>query len=212
VGELLVLKLMTKTMNYGLDYMFVDSLKEEFGLKSLEMRRIKSDVYFSLVDKSKKNFYENWKLEIGGKKEVYCVMKYYENVGDLNWHKDLLKNEKVMEEMLKIRLFDGLFRSSDNNLRNIIVLKDGTLLSIDEGDIFGKRKNVFEKGDWCKKSKWCLENMERIIEEFIYGNKKKERLELILKKMKEFGFYDEKLKECEERFNNYKEIIKTEFV
>ena len=106
-------------MNYGLDYMFVDSLKEEFGLKSLEMRRMESDVCFSLVDKSKKNFCGNWKLDIGDKKEVYCVMKYYENVGDLNRNKDMLKNEKVMEEMMKIRLFDGLFRSSDNIIRNI---------------------------------------------------------------------------------------------
>ena len=198
-------------MNYGLDYMFVDGLKEEFGLKSLEMRRIKSDVYFSLVDKSKKNFYENWKLEIGEKKEIYCVMKYFENNGDLSSKKDLLKNEKVMEEMLKIRLFDGLFRSSDNNLRNIMVLKDGTLLSIDEGDIFGKRKNVFEKSDWCKKSKWCMQNVEMIVDEFICGENKKNRLDIILKKMKEFGFNDDKIKECEEQFNNYKEIIKMEF-
>jgi len=212
VGEMLVLKLMTKTMNYGLDYMFVDNLKEEFGLKSLEMRRIKSDVYFSLVDKSKKNFYENWKLEFGGKKEVYCVMKYFENVGDLSSNKEVLKNEKVIEDMLKIRLFDGLFRSSDNNLRNIMVLNDGALLSIDEGDIFGKRKNVFEKGDWCKKSKWCIENVDRIVDEFIYGENKEKRLEIILKKMKEFGFNDNKLKECEERYNNYKKIIKMEFV
>ena len=173
---------------------------------------MESDVCFSLVDKSKKNFCGNWKLDIGDKKEVYCVMKYYENVGDLNGNKNLLKNEKVMEEMLKIRLFDGLFRSSDNNLRNIIVLDDSALLSIDEGDIFGKRKNIFEKGDWCKKSKWCVENVDRIVDEFIYGENKEKRLEIILKKMKEFGFKDEKLKECEERFNNYKEIIKTEFV
>ena len=205
VGELLVLKLMTKTMNYGLDYMFVDSLKEEFGLKSLEMRRMEIDMYFSLVDKSKKNFCGNWKLEIGGKKEVYCVMKYYENMGDLNGHKDMLKNEKVMEEMMKIRLFDGLFRSSDNIIRNILVLKDGALLSIDEGDIFGKRKNIFQKGDWCKKSKWCIENIGRIIAEFICVENKK-RLEIILKKMKEFGFNDEKIKECGERFNNYNKI------
>ena len=206
VGELLVLKLMTKTMNYGLDYMFVDSLKEEFGLKSLEMRRMESDVCFSLVDKSKKNFCGNWKLDIGDKKEVYCVMKYYENVGDLNRNKDMLKNEKVMEEMMKIRLFDGLFRSSDNIIRNILVLNDGALLSIDEGDIFGKRKNIFQKGDWCKKSKWCVENVGRIVDEFICGENKEKRLEIILKKMKEFGLNDEKIKECGERFNNYNKI------
>jgi len=210
VGELLVIKLMSKTLNYGLDYMFVDSLKEEFGLKSLEMQRIKSNLCFSLVDKSKKNFYRNWKLETGGTNEVYCVMKYFENIGDLIGNKELLEDAKVVEEMLKIRLFDGLFRSSDNNLRNIIVLKDETLLSIDEGDIFGKRKNVFEKGDWCKKSKWCTENIDRIIEEFIYGKDKKGRLAIILEKMKEFDFSNEKIKECEERFNNYKEIIKAE--
>ena len=42
---------------------------------------------------------------------------------------------------MKIRLFDGLFMSSDNILKNILVNEYGDLLSIDEGDLFGKRKD-----------------------------------------------------------------------
>ena len=44
--------------------------------------------------------------------------------------------QSVKKEALKIRLFDGLFRSSDNIPRNILVNDMNELLSIDEGDIF----------------------------------------------------------------------------
>ena len=73
---------------------------------------------------------------------IYCMMDYFESVGDLGKNKKYLKDESVANEALKIRLFDGLFRSSDNVLRNILVNKDGELLSIDEGDMFGKRKLI----------------------------------------------------------------------
>ena len=44
-----------------------------------------------------------------------------------------MKDESVKRQALKIRLFDGLFRSSDNILRNILVNQSHELLSIDEG-------------------------------------------------------------------------------
>ena len=63
-----------------------------------------------------------------------------------------LKSENVMKNVLKIRLYDGLFRSSDNINRNILYCeKNNWCISIDENDIFGKRKLVFNKVDEIKK-------------------------------------------------------------
>ena len=67
---------------------------------------------------------------------------YFENIGDLGKNKEFLKDERILKECLKIRLFDGLFRSSDNNMRNILVDKGGELLSIDEGDIYSVGSNA----------------------------------------------------------------------
>ena len=36
---------MRKSFNYGRDYMMVDELKEEFGVKPINMQRIKSNKY-----------------------------------------------------------------------------------------------------------------------------------------------------------------------
>ena len=107
-------------------------------------------------DKKKKTFVGNWKW--GEREVVYCVMDDFENVGDLGKNKGFLERDEVFMESLKIRLYDGLFRSSDNILRNILVDSDGVVLSIDEGDIYGKRKLVFNKNDWFCKS----ENVEKL--------------------------------------------------
>ena len=52
---------------------------------------------------------------------IYCIMDYFENIGDLGKNKNLLNMEYIRKEMWKIRLYDGLFRSSDNILRNILM-------------------------------------------------------------------------------------------
>ena len=41
-------------------------------------------------------------------------MDYWPNIGDLGKHKEVMEDITVKREALKIRLFDGLFRSSDN--------------------------------------------------------------------------------------------------
>jgi hypothetical protein len=206
-NELYVLKEMGKSFNNGKDYMFVDDVKKEFDILDLKMRLIKSDKCLKLKDKSIRSWKDNWELE---KKEgVYSMMKYYENIGDLGKYKDMLKSEEKMYSMLKIRLFDGLFRSSDNILRNILVLNDGRLLSIDENDIFGKRMEVFGKSDWCLNSKWCRENYGRIINE-LWGIDKEEKKERIIGKLREYGF-EEKVSEFVDRWDNYKVIIGNEF-
>ena len=82
------------------------------------------------------------------------------------------------------------------------------LISIDEGDIFGKRKNIFKKNDWCVKDKWCRENVVEVIENHIFG---KGRKDLIIKRLKEYNFPDEMTEEFKNRYDNYVDIVKKEF-
>ena len=48
---------------------------------------------------------------------VFCMMDYFNNIGDLGKSKNLLEIDFIKKEMIKIKLFDGLFRSSDNILK-----------------------------------------------------------------------------------------------
>ena len=164
-----VIKEMPKSMNYGIDYQFMDELKPQFGLKDLGMYRMVSRTNLSVVDKKIKSLVGNWEFNHYNKQDIfYCVMDYKENIDDVGKHKEVLEDLGVLEEMLKIRLFNGLFGTSDNILRNILVgtnRKD--LYSIDENDIYGKRKNIFNKNDWCLKNDWCMENMERVWKELV---------------------------------------------
>ena len=143
---------MRKSFNYGRDYIMLDNLKSYFGVNEIGMRRIRSNFGLNAIDKSKNTFVKNW--VIAERNCVYCMMDYFENVGDLGKNKKFLKKESVRNECMKIRLFDGLFLSSDNNLRNILVNENGELLlSIDENNIFGKRKKILNEKDWCRKNK-----------------------------------------------------------
>lgn len=193
----------SNAMNEGKDYMFVDSLKSSFGLIDLKMNRIRSNKGFHRIDLKKKTFVGNWKLD--KKKCVYCMMKYYENIGDIGKHKDLLEDPKMKLELMKIRLFDGLFRSSDNILRNILITSDNKLISIDEGDIYGKRINILNKNDYCKKHV-PQEIVDNALKELDYINKKN----LVSERMKMYKFYD-KINEMNSRFDNYKNIVYQEF-
>ena len=195
---------MGKGMNYGKDYIFVDSLKKEFNLIDLNMSRIKSNKGLVKKDTKKPRFVGNW--EIKDKECIYCIMDYYENIGDLGKHKELLECPILKKELFKIRLFDGLFRSSDNILRNILVSENrDKLISIDENDIYGKRENIFNKNDWCKKNidkNIDKKMIDEIIDEFNLSNK----MELVKSRMTKYGFED-KIDEMAERFTNYKNIV-----
>jgi hypothetical protein len=207
-GELYVLKEMKKSFNYGRDCLFMDIIKKEFGILDLKMKLIKSNSGLEVVDKSIKSWKNNYCF--GKRSVIYCMMKFYENIGDLGKNKNILDdNEDRLYNMLKIRLFDGLFRCSDNILRNILVLVDGTLLSIDENDIFGKRLYVFNKNDWCVKNDWCKKNFNGVIDD-LWGENKEERKEKIINCLVEYGF-NEKVEEFVSRWDNYKEIIFKEF-
>jgi hypothetical protein len=206
-GELYVLKEMKKSFNYGRDCLFMDIIKKEFGILDLKMKLIKSNSGLEVVDKSIKSWKNNYCF--GERSVIYCMMKFYENIGDLGKNKNILSSEDSLYSMLKIRLFDGLFRCSDNILRNILVLVDGSLLSIDENDIFGKRLCVFNKNDLCVKNDWCKKNFNRVIDD-LWGENKEEKKEKIINYLIEYGF-NEKVEEFVNRWDNYKEIIFKEF-
>ena len=120
-GEEYVIKEMGKSMNFGKDYVFMDELKPLFGLNSLEMKRIKSNVGLLKKDVKIKNYIGNWVL--GEKDVIYSMMKYMENDGDVGKNKEVYEDKELLSEIIKVRLYDGLFRSSDNNMRNILVNK-----------------------------------------------------------------------------------------
>ena len=180
----IVIKEMPKSMNYGIDYQFMDELKSHLGLGSLGMRRMVSRTNLGVVDKTIKSYVGNWEFKTSDIDIYYCVMDYKDNIGDLGKHKDVMQDTGVREEMLKIRLFNGMFGTSDNILRNILVGTNRTdLYSIDENDIYGKRKNIFNKNDWCLKDSWCMENMERIWKELVGSID----VEMVKDKFKLFG-------------------------
>jgi hypothetical protein len=203
-GKKYILKEMRKSFNLGRDYIMMDDLKEKFGVRKIGMKRIRSNKYLDMVDKDKKSLVGNWKFVEGNC--VYCMMEYFENVGDLGKNKEFLKKKSVVEECVRIRLFDGLFCSSDNIFRNILVNKDGDLLSIDENNIFGNRKRILNERDWFKKNKVDMKVLEKILEEFDL----KKNVKLVERKMKKYGFED-KVEEMKERFENYEKIVKSEF-
>jgi len=204
-GDKKILKEMGKSMNYGKDYIIVDECKKLVGLKDMNMKRIRSNKGLVKKDKKKRSYVNNCKID--DKDCIYCMMDYWNNIGDLGKNKDKLKDIKVVEECLKIRYFDGLFRSSDNILRNILVNEDGELLSIDEGDIFGKRKYILNmNSDWCRIS--CDKVLvDKVINYFI------ENKEMLKIKVKEVMIkYDfDKSEEFNERIDNYKDIVDYEW-
>ena len=206
-----ILKEMRESMNYGRDYILIDKCKKIFGLQDMNMIRINSDKGQLKIDPKGKSYVNN--VKIGPKECVYCMMDYFDNMGDLGKNKDMLKltlysdpNELfVKKESLKIRLFDGLFRSSDNILRNILVLPGGSLLSIDEGDIFGKRENIFNKNDWHKKN-CSQEEFNEVLGDLLSDEDKK--LKFIQEQFEYYGFTNFDV--FEKRFKEYKDIVMKE--
>ena len=197
-----ILKEMKESMNYGKDYLLVDRCKKYFGLKDMNMKRIFSDKGQVKIDTSKQSYVGNVRIE--DKYCVYCMMDYWENVGDLGKNKLFLEDPKVKKECLTIRLFDGIFRSSDNILRNILVNDKGELLSIDEGDIFGKRHTIFNKHDWCKKN--CSEELfQEVLQELMH--QKHRKIVQISKEMIRLNLYS---REFFHRFNHYQSIVDNE--
>lgn len=205
-GKEYILKEMRKSFNYGKDYMLVDELKEHFGITPINMQRIKSNKYLVRKDTSKKTLVNNWKWENG--ETYYCKMDVFDNIGDLGKHKNLLEEDSVFKDCLKIRLYDGLFCSSDNILRNILVNSNNQLLSIDEGDIYGKRKEIFNKNDWFIKTENKIK-AKQYSEEIINEWELESKIDMVKETLIKYDFSD-KIETMKNRFSNYKTIVENE--
>jgi hypothetical protein len=167
-GNTKILKEMRPSFNNGRDYMFIDSVKHFFGVTPLGMKLVKLNKSLQVIDKSKKTWKSNWKLANLGKNETvtYAVMTEHKNIGTLNKHKNVLDNPIIAEENLRIRLFKGLFLSSDNIQRNILVKTNGSLIGIDENDIFGKRTIIWNKIEKKTRSDFDKNNYKTIVKDF----------------------------------------------
>ena len=197
-----VLKEVSKKMNYGKDYLIMDKCKKYFGLNDMNMKIIKSNKGLVKINTELNRYANNCKIDT--KECVYCMMNYWENIGDMRTYIDIV-DDSVIYQCIKIILFNGLFLSSDNSIRNILINKEYQLLSIDEDDILGKTKKVFLKSPWCKKEKF-RKMLYDIIQKFI-DNK-----ELIKRNVNNI-FIKNNLEICDlfnNRLDNYKQIIENE--
>ena len=183
-----------KSFEYNKDYELVDACKKKFGLNEIGMERVKSNFKIEKIDKKVSSWIGNWKkvmIEDGEDQVVFCLMRKIgdgKNVSESGNKKKLLENKKVAFEIGKIALFRGIFRVTDFNLRNILTDADGSLVSIDEGDI-GKRKGIFGgREKWLKKY-LTPDVMKEIYEDVV--NEKKEKAAFICSLMEKFGYSKE---------------------
>ena len=98
---------------------------------------------------------------------------------------------------------------NDNILRNILVSDSGEVVSIDEGDIFGKRAKVFNKNDWFTK-KEHIETTKAFSKDIISEWKLEEKIDIVIKKLEYFKYDAYMIEEVKTRFVNYGDIIATE--
>lgn len=199
-----VIKPMTKGLNHGLDYLFMDKLKSLFGLNDLGIELCK--IHGKTLKMKRDTLGRTYTWEDNEEGQVIAIMKKINVKNDLGKLKKLLQDESKFKEMLKIRLFNGLFRSSDNILRNILVDDNDELWAIDENDIFGKRKTVFNKKEPVKRSEFLtVETIEKIIEDFDLKTHEQTIQNEIEK------YFPEKCQmfndELKERMCNYKQIV-----
>ena len=133
-------------------------------------------------------------------------MDFWENIGDMRTYIDEVDIECIYE-CIRIILFDGLFLSSDNIIRNILINEKYELLSIDEDDLFGKTKLVFGRSKWCKKHKF-RNIINQILTEFETNS------EIIKTNVKNiFDKYNfDKYDVFAYRMDNFREIINSELI
>jgi hypothetical protein len=181
-----------------LDYLFVNSQKARFGIRDFKMKMVHSDR--KLVSVGRKQY--EWQPGTA----LFCVMEKIDHKGDLGKQKHLLENETKFDEMIAIRLFNGLFNTSDNILRNILVDHQDNFYTIDEHDLLGSRKSVFNKTEPIKKSRFFTWNK---VQRLIKAMKIKEKIEDIINDMVQYGF-EHKIDQFKQRANNYEEIVMVE--
>lgn len=181
-----------------LDYMFVNSNKDRFGVKSFKMKVVRSNMKLKWIGPKQ---YE-W---VPGE-ALFCVMEKIDHKGDLGHNKHLLEDEEGFKDMLKVRLFNGLFGTSDNVLRNILVGKDDSLYPIDEHDMLGSRKTIFNKVEPVKKSRLFT---GEVLTEVISSLRIEDNLESVIQDMVRYG-YGSKIEQFRKRALTYKDIVLSE--
>lgn len=216
-GKDKVVKPMTKGFNYGMDYVYMDRQKRLFGLKELDikLRKIPGKVLTvkrteeEVQDKGKTKIvkHRSYEWEDSEDGQVIAIMTKVDVKGDLGKCKDLLKDEAKFREMLKIRLFNGFFRTSDNIIRNILVDENDELWAIDENDIYGVRKEVFNKKEPVRNSEFMTsELIESVIDELDFATHEQTLIDEMPKYFPKASceFYERELRE---RVRNYKQIV-----
>jgi hypothetical protein len=182
-----------KSMNYNLDYYVFDRCKELFGLNCIGMELRLGKFRIVKKDKSVLSYKDNWMVEETEEEVVYCVMNKIGNCEMLIEKKEeVVKNAGWLKEYCRIGMVRGIFRVSDFNMRNVLMDGNGELVSIDENDILGKRKDVFGMKNRAvlkelKKNENLLVELLQEIWEVDF-----ETVEEIVKK---FGFDGEKIRE-----------------
>jgi hypothetical protein len=212
-----VIKPMTKRLNYGMDYYYMDKQKHLFGLKDLDikMRKIPGKVLVVKraekevhgAGKTKISKHRSYEWEDGNEGQVIAIMTKINVKADLGKCKELLKDEAKFREMLKIRLFNGFFRTSDNTIRNILVDEDDELWAIDENDVYGVRKDVFNKKEPVRDSEFMTaELIESVIDELDFATHEQTLINEMPKYFPKASceFYERELRE---RVRNYKQIV-----
>ena len=182
-----------KSMNYNLDYYVFDMCKELFGLNCIGMELRLGKFRIVKKDKSVLSYKDNWMVEETEEEVVYCVMDKIGNCEMLIEKKEeVVKNASWLKEYCRIGMVRGIFRVSDFNMRNVLIDGNGELVSIDENDILGKRKDVFGMKNRAvlkelkKNEKLFVELLQEIWEVDF------DAVEEIVKK---FGFDGEKIRE-----------------
>jgi hypothetical protein len=198
----IIVKEMRKSFNYGRDSCVVDDLKNDYNIKKMKARRIKSNMIIKKKDKKNK-FWEN-NMEIIEEDCVYLIMDMFDNIGTLVKNKKKRIENKISLEYLKIILFRGIFRLSDGNYTNVLINEKDELLSIDENNI-GKREKVFDRRMYKGYKK---EDIEKVLDEMLKN--KEEKLKKIKEKLIEYELED-KYEKIKNDFDNLKEDVKKEF-
>ena len=221
-----------KSMFYNRDYCVVDDCKELFGLKKIGMERVLSNFRIEKIDKSKKEWKNNWHKVIIGENEeqvVYCVMnkvthcmwKIPMEIGEIKHSLvygvenggNIGQNRALFKEFVKIGVYRGIFRCSDFNCRNVLVglvdqLSKQYLVSIDEGDI-GKRLDILGG-----REKWIVDGLngdKRVINEILNELSAGSAL-FVINKMKQYKFSDDLCKEVINNWNNLRKDLEAEGV
>ena len=195
----IIVKEMRKSFNYGRDSCIVDDLKNDYNIKKMNARRIKSNMIIKKKDKKNK-FWEN-NMEIIEEDCVYLIMDMFENIGTLVKNKKRRIEKKISLDFLRIMFFRGIFRLSDGNYTNVLINKNDELLSIDENNI-GKREKILDRRYKNNNKK---EDIENLLNDMLKNKEEK------LKKIKEKLIEYEMVENYEKIKNNFDNLRKEVF-